>query len=218
MSDFTTGAILSALLFGTGWTVLLSLSAVIGGAALGLFIMLGRLSRRHPVRLLTGVYVEIFQGTPLLVQLFIIFFGLPIIGIDPSAFVSAAIGLILFSAAFLGEIWRGCIQSVPKGQWEASASLAMGYAQQLRHVIFPSAFRVSLAPTVGFLVQVVKGTSLTSIIGFVELSRTGLNLSNTTFQPFLIFGLVGALYFALCAPLSALSRFLETHSGRPRSV
>jgi polar amino acid transport system permease protein len=142
-------------------------------------------------------------------QLFIIFFGGSLIGLEISPWVAAALGLTLFTSAYLGEIWRGCVESVPKGQWEASASLAMSHVEQMRHVILPQALRIAIAPTVGFSVQVVKATAVTSIIGFIELTKTGTMLANATYQPFLIFGLVAIGYFAICYPLSAYSRILE---------
>ena len=145
----------------------------------------------------------------LLMQLFIVFFALPLIGIETSAWTSAAVGLTLFTAAYLAEIWRGCVEAVPKGQWEASASLAMTFPEQMRHVILPQALRIAVPPTVGFSVQVVKGTAVTSIIGFVEVTKAGTMITNATFQPFLVYGLVGLIYFALCYPLSLSAKALE---------
>jgi polar amino acid transport system permease protein len=214
MIDFSLWELLEPLLVGAGWTLLLSATAFAGGGILGFLLMLLRVGRLPLLNGLARLYVELFQGTPLLVQLFIIFFGLPVFGIEPSAFAAAAMGLALFSAAYLGEIWRGSVQSVARVQWEASASLAMSFGQQLRYVILPQAYRISVPPTVGFMVQVVKATSLTAVVGFIELTRTGMNLSNSTFRPFLIYGLVGALYFILCAPLSAFSRRLEARLGK----
>ena len=150
-----------------------------------------------------------FQGTPLLIQLFIIFFGFSLVGVTVSSLVAASLGLTLWTAAFLAEIWRGCVESVPRGQWEASSSLGMGRLQQMGHVILPQALRVAVAPTVGFSVQVVKGTAITSIIGFVELTRAGTIVTNATYQPFLVYGLVALIYFCLCWPLSKSSQILE---------
>lgn len=142
-------------------------------------------------------------------QLFIIFFGLSLLGLDVSPWLAAAAGLTLFTSAYLAEIWRGCVESLPKGQWEASASLAMSYTQQMRHVILPQALRIAIAPTVGFSVQVIKGTAVASIIGFAELTKTGSMLANATFQPLLVFALVAVGYFALCYPLSLYAKRLE---------
>ena len=117
--------------------------------------------------------------------------------------------LTLWTAAFLAEIWRGCVEAIPKGQWEASASLALSFVEQMRYVILPQAARIAIAPTVGFSVQVVKGTALASIIGFVELTKAGTMLNNATFRPFLVYGCVAVLYFILCYPVSLWARGLE---------
>lgn len=209
MNDISTWDIARNLLDGALWTIGLSLTAFILGGIAGLILLFARIAKNPIPRRLAQGYIEVFQGTPLLMQLFIIFFGGSLIGLEISPWVAAALGLTLFTSAYLGEIWRGCVESVPKGQWEASASLAMTHFEQMRHVILPQALRIAIAPTVGFSVQVVKGTAVTSIIGFIELTKTGSMLANATYQPFLVFGLVALGYFALCYPLSAYSRILE---------
>ncbi|CAO3404974.1 amino acid ABC transporter permease [Azospirillum sp. 11R-A] len=203
------------LLSAVQWTLLLSVIAFIGGGIVGLFVALGRTSDVKPLRLLATGYIQLFQGTPLLMQLFLVFFGATVIGIDMSPWVAAAVGLTLNTSAFLGEIWRGCIQSVPRGQWEAASSLGLRYPGLMRYVILPQAVKVAVPPTVGYLVQVIKGTSLAAIIGFVELTRAGQIVNNATFQPFLVFGIVAAIYFALCWPLSLLSQRLEARYAAP---
>jgi len=203
------------LLSAVQWTLMLSVIAFIGGGIVGLFVALGRTSDVKPLRLLATGYIQLFQGTPLLMQLFLVFFGATVIGIDMSPWVAAAVGLTLNTSAFLGEIWRGCIQSVPRGQWEAASSLGLRYPGLMRYVILPQAVKVAVPPTVGYLVQVIKGTSLAAIIGFVELTRAGQIVNNATFQPFLVFGIVAAIYFALCWPLSLLSRRLEARYAAP---
>lgn len=209
LMQFTTWDILRSLLEGGKWTLALSLIAFVLGGISGLLILCARIAPSRASQLLAKGYIELFQGTPLLMQLFILFFGLPLAGIDISPWVAATLGLTLFTSAYLAEIWRGCVESVPKGQWEASASLALNRAQQLRYVILPQALRLAVAPTVGFSVQVVKGTAVASIIGFTELTKTGSMLANATFQPMLVFALVAAGYFALCFPLSLFARHLE---------
>ncbi|WLD97954.1 amino acid ABC transporter permease [Agrobacterium leguminum] len=209
MIEFSTWDILRNLLLATRWTVLLSLVSFVGGGLVALLLLFMRISRKKSMRAFTRYYVELFQGTPLLMQLFIAFFGLGLFGIDVPAWLAAGLTLILWAAAFLTEIWRGCVESVAKGQWEASASLAMGRLQQMRYVILPQAMRVAIPPTVGFFVQVIKGTAVTSIIGFVELSKAGTVVTNATFQPFTVYGLVALIYFALCWPLSKSSQILE---------
>ncbi|MDP2697526.1 amino acid ABC transporter permease [Thalassospira sp.] len=209
MSDFTLGVIVYNLMLAARWTVLLSLIAFVCGGIVGLLILMLRVSgRRWLVRLTIG-YVELFQGTPLLMQLFLVFFGLPLIGIDVSPWMAATLALTLFTSAFLAEIWRGCVEAIGKGQWEASASLGMNFREQMRWIILPQAMRIAIAPTVGFSVQVVKGTALTSIIGFVELTKAGTMITNATFAPFTVYGCVALYYFIICYPLSLYARHLE---------
>ena len=209
MIEFTFSQIFEALLLAARWTVLLSLVSFFAGGAVGLVLLVMRVSRSRALRALVRVYVEVFQGTPLLLQLFIVFFGLPLVGVDVSPWVAATLGLTFFTSAYLAEIWRGCVESVPKGQWEASESLAMNYFEQLRHVILPQAARIAVAPTVGFGVQAIKDTALVSIIGFAELTKAGTQISNATFKPFLVYGLVALIYFALCYPLTRYARTLQ---------
>lgn len=208
-TQFTTWDIVRNLLEGGKWTLLLSLVAFVLGGVTALIVVFLRISPNRLLRGIARVWIELFQGTPLLMQLFIVFFGLSLLGWDVSAWFAAAIGLTLFTSAYLAEIWRGCIEAIPKGQWEASASLALGPVQQMRYVILPQALRIAIPPTVGFSVQVVKGTAVTSIIGFTELTKTGTMLANATFKPFMVFGLVALGYFCLCYPLSVYARYLE---------
>jgi polar amino acid transport system permease protein len=209
MVEFTLWDILRNLLLATRWTVALSLVSFVGGGLVGALLLFVRIGGNRIACLLAKGYIELFQGTPLLMQLFLAFFGLGLFGIDVPAWLAAGVALVLWTAAFLAEIWRGCVESIAKGQWEASSSLGMGYVQQMRWVILPQALKVAVPPTVGFSVQVVKGTALTSIIGFVELSKAGSVVTNATFQPFIVYGLVALIYFALCWPLSKSSQMLE---------
>ena len=190
MSDFSFWDIVRNLATGLQWTLLLSLVAFVGGGVIGLLVMTMRISRKAFPRNLARTYIELFQGTPLLMQLFLVFFGIALLGVDISPWLAAAIALTLFTSAYLAEIWRGCVDSIAHGQWEASASLALNPLEQLRYVILPQALRIAVAPTVGFSVQVVKGTAVTSIIGFTELTKTGGMLANATFEPFMVYGLV----------------------------
>ena len=192
------------------WTLLLSLIAFLGGSVVGLLVAIMRTTHNRAVRLVTGGYIQLFQGTPVLMQLFVFYYGLAVLfDIQVDAWPAVALAFTLYSGAFLGEIWRGSIQAIPRTQWEASACLSLGYFQQLRFVILPQAMRISIPPTVGFLVQLIKGTSIASIIGFVELTRAGQLMVNVTFQPMIVYPVVAALYFAICWPLSLLSRSLE---------
>ena len=201
------------LLLAVRWTVLLSLIAFVGGAIGGVGVALARTSPWPWLRGLAMAYIQLFQGTPLLMQLFLVFFGITLMGLPVDPLLAAAIGLTLNASAFLGEIWRGCIQAVPKGQWEASTALGLHYFTRLKEVILPQAAKIAVAPTVGFLVLLMKSTSLASIIGFVELTRAGQIVNNATFRPFLVFGIVAGIYFLLCWPLSLYARRLEKKFG-----
>ena len=197
------------LLTGVGWTIVLTACAFVLGSLAGFVVMLLRISRRRWVRRLSLAYIEVIQGTPLLILLFIIYFGLGLVGIELPALVAAAIALMINCSAFLGEIWRGCVEAVPRTQTEAAECLALTRWQSLKDVILPQAARIATAPTVGFFVQVLKNTSLASVVGFVELTRASQVINNSLYEPFLVFGIAGCLYFALCYPLSRWSRALE---------
>ena len=189
--------------------------AFIGGGAVGLLLLIARMAKLRGAQTLVSGYVQVFQGTPLLMQLFLAYFGIGLLGINVSPWFAAAVALTLYTSAFLTEIWRGCVDAVPKGQWEAGQSLAMNFGEQLRHIIFPQALRVAVPPTVGFLVQVVKGTALASVFGFIDLTKAGSMISNATFKPFIVYSCVGLMYFALCYPISLWSHALERklHAG-----
>jgi polar amino acid transport system permease protein len=209
MVDFSFWDILRNLLLAARWTIVLSLIALVSGGLMGLMLLFVRLSECKSADQFVAGYVYLFQGTPLLMQIFLAYFGISLLGYDVSTWVSASMALTLYTSAFLTEIWRGCVDSVPKGQWEAAASQAMNINERLRHVILPQALRIAIPPTVGFVVQVVKATALASVIGFVELTKAGTIITNATFNPFLVYGCVALIYFALCYPISLWSRSLE---------
>lgn len=209
MVEFSLWDILRNLLLAARWTVVLSLIAFVGGGLVGLMLLLARLRGAGAAARVVGAYVALFQGTPLLMQLFLAYFGMALFGVETSAWFAAALALTLYTSAYLAEIWRGCVASIPRGQWEAAQSLAMSLGEQLRHVVLPQATRIAIAPTVGFLVQVVKGTALASVIGFVELTKAGTMITNATFQPFVVYSFVALLYFALCFPISLYAKHLE---------
>ena len=217
MHHFTILDIVWALIGAAKWTVLLSLIAFAGGTIVGLLVLVLRVSGKRPLVVATKLYIEFFQGTPLLMQLFLAFFGLALFGIDVSPLTAAAVGLTLFASAFLAEIWRGAVEAIPHGQWEAARSLALGFGKQLRLIILPQALRLAIPPTVGFSVQIVKGTALASIIGFLEVTKAGSVITNVTFQPFTVYGLVALIYFVLCFPLSVASKWLEKRLAIGRS-
>ncbi len=191
------------------WTLALTALAFLGGGLMGILIMLLRVAPAAPVRWAAMGWIQAIQGTPLLAQLFVFFFGFAIFGYRVSPWVAAGVAFSIYASAFLAEIWRGCIEAVPRQQWEASAALGLSFPQQLRYIVVPQAFRIAIPPTVGFLVQLVKNTSLASTIGFIELTREGQITTGATFRPFTIYGIVAVLYFCICFPLSQLSQRLE---------
>jgi polar amino acid transport system permease protein len=209
MVDFTLWDIFRNLLLAARWTVALSLVAFIGGGLVGMALLLLRVSKLRGARTFVSGYVQLFQGTPLLMQLFLAYFGLALFGFKTTAWFAAAFALTLYTSAFLTEIWRGCVEAIPRGQWEAGQSLALNFRELLRYIILPQAGRIAIAPTVGFLVQVIKGTALASVIGFIELTKAGSMITNATFAPFLTYSCVALLYFALCYPISYTAKRLE---------
>ena len=197
------------LLAAMRWTLGLSLVAFIGGGLVGLVVALLRVAPVAPLRWLAASYIQLFQATPLLMLLFLVFFGLALFGLSQNEFVSVTVALTLYASSYFGEIWRGSIQAVPQSQWQGSAALGFSYLEQMRHVVLPQSVRIATPPTVGFMVQLVKNTSLASIIGFHELTHAAQYVNNLTLKPILVYGVVGAMYFAVCFPLYLLSRRLE---------
>jgi polar amino acid transport system permease protein len=190
------------LLRGLLWTVALSAIGFVCGAPTGLAIALARTAEAAPLRRVASGYIALFQGTPLLLQLFVVYYGLALIGLKLDAWLAVAIGFTLHASAYLGEIWRGAIEAVPRGQTEAARALGLHYTSRMREVVLPQALKISLPATIGFLVQLIKGTSLAAIVGFTELARAAAIVSNQLYKPLLVYGIVGLLYFALCWPLS----------------
>jgi polar amino acid transport system permease protein len=204
------------LAHGALWTLGLSAIALVGGGIAGFIVALCRVSPLKSVRIGMAAYVQLIQGTPLLVIIFLTYFGLPALGVNVSPLLAAGASLTIFVSAYLGEIWRGCIESVPKPQWEAAEGLALSRAQRMRMVILPQAIRIATPPTVGFMVQIIKNTSLASVVGFVELTRSGQIINNSLFEPFLIYSIIAVTYFAMCYPISWLSQRLERRQGPAR--
>lgn len=198
------------LLQGAGWTLVLSALGFLGGGLVGFAIALGRIAPNRWLRALTGAYVQLVQGTPLLILMFLAYFGLGIAGINVPPLVAVGLAMTVYASAYLGEIWRGALLAVPKTQWEAAECLSFSRSQRLFLIVVPQALRIGTPPTVGFLVQIVKNTSLASVVGFVELARAGQVINNSLFEPFLVFSLMALFYFALCYPLSLWARALET--------
>jgi polar amino acid transport system permease protein len=202
------------------WTVFLSLIAYIGGGALGLMLAFMRVSGNRYLSGFARVWILLFQCTPLLMLLFLVFFGLALTGWGQNAYFAVTIALACYAGAYFGEIWRGAIEAVPQGQWQASAALGFTRLEQFRYVIVPQSVRIAVPPTVGFMVQVIKNTSLASIIGFQELTQASQFVNNLTFQPISVYLVAAVIYFILCFPLTLISRRLERrlHVDRPSPV
>jgi len=197
------------------WTLALTLVAFLGGGVGGFIVAMMRVSRSRAVRIVAGIYITLLQGTPLLMQLFLAFYGLAVLtGLRLDAWPAVAMAFTLYAAAFLGDIWRGTIEAIPATQWEGAAALALPRWRIMRHVILPQAARIAIPPTVGFLVQLIKNTSVAAIVGFVELTRAGQLMVNVTYQPMLVYPLVAALYFVVCWPISYAASRLEAQLDR----
>ena len=204
------------ILEGARWTVILSLLAFVFGGACGLIVALGRTSNKKWLRYFMATYIQIFQGTPLLIQLFFVYFGLPLLGIRVDVWVALIIGLSLHTSAFLGEIWRGSIEAISAGQHEAARALGIGYIRRMSDVVLPQAFRIGLPATIGFLVNLIKGTALAALLGLTELTRSGQLMANITFEPLKVYGAVGLVYFVICIPLTYYSARIEKRMNASR--
>jgi polar amino acid transport system permease protein len=194
---------------GATWTLALFLVSLAGGGAIGVMLALMRTSSWQVLRLPALCYFRVIQGTPLLMQIFLVYFGTALFGFEVGALISAGLALSINAGAFLGDIWASSIDSVGKGQVEAARTLGLRYGTTMWRIVVPQALRVATPPTVGFLVHLVKGTARASFVGFIELTRASQMINNATFQPFLIFGGASLLYFAICWPLSLFSSRLE---------
>lgn len=199
------------LLQGLWGTVVLSLLTFLFGGLLGFGIALARISSSTAVAGAASLYIQTVQGIPLLVLMGLCFYGPNLVGLQSvPALAAATLAMTIYASSYLGEIWRGCLQAVPPAQWEAAECLGFSRWQRMVRVVMPQALRIATPPTVGFMVQIVKNTSVASIVvGFAELSYNAKTLNNTTFQPFIYFGLAGLLYFSICYPLSRQALALE---------
>lgn len=209
MGGFDNLTIITTLLSRVPWTLALSAIAFVGGGLAAALLTASAVVGGRAAGLLVSFLTVSVQSMPLLMAIFLCFFGLPLLGIDVSPWLASSVALIAFSGAFLTEIWRAAVRAVPIGQWEAAQSAGLSRLQALRHIIVPQAVQIAVPPTVGFSVQVVKATALASIVGFMEVTRAGYVLNNVSFKPFLIFFIVGLIYMAINFPLSIAARRLE---------
>jgi len=206
---------LPALLWaGLIFTIPLTLLSFVLGLSLGLVTAVTRLFAPKPLVLLARFYVWIFRGTPLLVQLFVIFYGLPSVGILLDAFPAALIGFTLNVGAYTSEIIRAAISSVPRGQWEAAYSIGMSWSQAMRRTILPQATRVSVPPLSNTFISLVKDTSLAAAITVPEMFQTAQRVVATTYEPLILYIEVAIIYLALSSVLSTLQVRLEKRFER----
>lgn len=211
MEAFQTDIILKnhrELLAGAGITLQITAISFLIALIIGLVVGVARAGNGWPGKLFTP-YVEIFRGTPLLIQLFFIYYGLPSIGITIDNYVAAYLGIGLCGGAYISEIIRGSLYSVEKGQQEAAVSLGLSKFQTLVHVILPQALQVAIPPLMNSFSSQLKETSLVSVLAINELTRSGQMVYSRTFRPFEIYLAVGILYFIMTYSVSLFSRYLE---------
>jgi len=199
---------------GVLYTIPLTLITFALGLTLAIITALVRLSSLKLLKWIADFYVWVIRGTPLLVQLFIIFYGLPSVGITLNVYTSAVIGLSLSVGAYCSEIVRAAILSVQKGQWEAAYSLGMSRTQALRRVILPQAARVSVPPLGNAFISLVKDTSLVAIITYVEMFRKANQIAAATYEPMIVYCEVAVIYLAFSTVLSVLQNYVEKRLER----
>ncbi|TKI06584.1 amino acid ABC transporter permease [Martelella alba] len=200
-----TGLMLSSLpllLKGLGVTLLLSVAAIAGGTLLGLLAAVLRVGRQPAGRYLARVYIELFRGTPVLITLMLIYFGVAYFGYNINIFAAGVIGMSVYQGAYIAEVFRAGIEAVPKGQWEVALILGLGRRHTFFSVILPQTGRIVLPPLIGQYLSLIKDTSIISMIGLSELLHQGQSIVDRVGQPVAVYGLVAVLYFIVCFPLS----------------
>ena len=203
---------------GTAITLLLSLVTIVVSIPLAILIGLYRsLVIKNPIvslfKFIINTCIVTIRGTPLMLQLMFVFFGLPFMGINLSPLISAFIALGIYSVAYLTEIVRTGIESISKTQWDGAESLGFNYYQTMKLIILPQAFKIMIPPTVSFFIGLIKDSSLCAVIGLVELARAGRIIVERSHEALLIFSTIAFIYFVLCFPLSRLSKRLECKLG-----
>ncbi|CDG82535.1 amino acid ABC transporter permease [Janthinobacterium agaricidamnosum] len=202
------------LLLGAGYTVLFAIASMLGGLLLGFPVAIMRILPWAWLRWPAALYVSLMRGTPLLVQIFVIYYGLPSIGIEFTPLTAGVLALSLNSGAFLSESLRGAIQGVSQGQWRASFSLGLGYRQTVQYIVLPQALRIAVPAMSNTLTSLIKDTSLVSVITVTELMLTTRELIATTFQPLPLYLAAAAVYWCLSLLFEALQRYIEKRLNR----
>ncbi|MDL0089632.1 amino acid ABC transporter permease [Campylobacter gastrosuis] len=207
-------AIIPLAVAGAKITIPLSIISFAFGLIIAIITALARLSKIKILKLIFGFYVWIFRGTPMLVQLFIVFYGLPKVGIQFDVWSAAIVAFSLNVGAYASEAIRAAILSVPKGQWEAALSLGMGKFMVLRRIIAPQAMRISIPPLSNTFISLVKDTSLAASITMVDMFMVAQRIAARTFEPFLLYVLVAIMYLIICTALTFLQSYLEKRSSK----
>ncbi|MBJ7310711.1 amino acid ABC transporter permease [Rugamonas sp. CCM 8940] len=203
------------MLKGAGYTLLFALAAMLGGLLLGFPTAILRILPWRLARWPATLYVSLMRGTPLLVQMFVIYYGLPSVGIEFSPVTAGILALSLNAGAFLSESLRGAIEGVGRGQWAAGYSLGLGYPATLRHVVLPQALRLALPSMGNTLISLIKDTSLVSVITMTELMLSTKEVIATTFRPLPLYLAAAAIYWLLSLAFEALQRRAERRLNRP---
>lgn len=206
------------LLTGAGYTLLFAVASMIGGLAIGLPVALMRIAPWAAVRLPASLYVSLMRGTPLLVQIFVIYYGLPSIGIEFSPVTAGVLALSLNAGAYLSESLRGAIRAVSVGQWRASFSLGLGYWQTLHHIVMPQALRIAVPSMSNTLISLIKDTSLVSVITVTELMLATKEVIAVSFQPLPLYLAAACIYWALSLSFEAIQRRAERRLNRAHAA
>ncbi len=195
-------------------TLFLSAIAIVVGTFVGTLVSVLRALNIGVLNVVLRIYVEVFRGTPLLMQLFFVYFGLPMLGIEVDKFWAAFSAISLYTGAYVAEVLRAGVEAVPKGQVEAATALGLSFGQRLWYVVRPQALRVALPPLVGVYVAIIKDTSLATVIGYNELMRRAMELVLQYGRPLEVLLTVGCLYFIICFPISKFNEWIELRLAR----
>ncbi|WP_371069234.1 amino acid ABC transporter permease [Sediminibacillus sp. JSM 1682029] len=202
------------VLGGVPMTIAVSFAGMAFGLVLGLLLALARSSEKKLLRWPARVYLSFMRGTPILVFLFILYFGLPVAGVELTAYAAAVLGFGLNSAAYIAEVNRSALNSVPRGQWESAHALGFSYWQTLRRIILPQAFRIAIPPLTNIFLDLVKATSLAAVITVPELFQKAQIAGGRTFDTMTMYVLAALIYWPLCSIISFLQEKLEKRYSR----
>lgn len=199
-----------ALIRSAGLTIWICILATLAGSFLGLLVGIGMHAKYKVISMMCRLYINIIRGIPLLIILFFVYFAIPIVfNIHISQGITSVSCLSIYAGAYIGEIVNGALNAIPKGQFEASEALGMNCLQEYIYVILPQAFRIMLPALLGFVLALIKDSSLVSVIGYVDLTRQGRIVANLTMSPMITYLYVGLIYFIICFSLSKIGSRIE---------